>query len=89
MDVKGTTYVVLPGDTLAGVALKHKLKVNELKRMNRGIGNLLFTGQVYHRYIISFAFLGYGLTVQLYFLHLFSPFKKVLSIYHIFNFVRC
>jgi LysM repeat protein len=44
---EASTYIVQPGDTLQGVALKHKLKVNELKRFNKGIGSLLFTGQVY------------------------------------------
>lgn len=39
------TYVVQPGDTMAGVAIKHRLKVNELKRLNRNAG-ILFTGQV-------------------------------------------
>ena len=30
-----TTYTCKPGDTLQGIAIKHKLRVNELKRLNR------------------------------------------------------
>jgi LysM repeat protein len=44
--VKGDTYVVVPGDTFSGIALKAGIPLSRLERLNKGVDpNTLNAGQ--------------------------------------------
>jgi peptidoglycan DL-endopeptidase LytE len=44
---KATTYTVRSGDTLSGIAVKHKISINELMKWNNLNSTLIFPGNVF------------------------------------------
>ncbi len=44
---KATTYTVKSGDTLSGIAVKHKISINELMKWNNLNSTLIFPGNVF------------------------------------------
>ena len=45
-DDEGSTYCVKEGDTLVGIALRHRMKVSDLKYLNHMFGSDVYKGQI-------------------------------------------